>query len=295
MVEQHLNEMSLKIRDNLQQVMAEKEKADSILRCMIEGVLVLDPRGRVLVMNEQALSMFHVPAGKDVHGVSILEISRHPEVHRILEEVLTFDFSAQLYSKQIELDEDRWFRVNAVRLRDTRGDFLGSILVFHDTTDIKRFESMRSDFVANVSHELRTPLTAIRGYVETLLHTPPSDPEDSRQFLEIIDRHSERLSRLTEDLLTLSDLESGKIQLAVSGRRRWPPDPARAGSVLGPGCQKENYRDAQSYAGAAETRRRPRPLAAIVHQSSRQRDQVHAGRRPSLADRHEQREPEQQP
>jgi two-component system phosphate regulon sensor histidine kinase PhoR len=215
LVEQHLNEMSLKIRDNLQQVMAEKEKADSILRCMIEGVLVLDPRGRVLVMNEQALSMFHVPAGKDVHGVSILEISRHPEVHRILEEVLMFDFSAQLYSKQIELDEDRWFHVNAVRLRDTRGDFLGSILVFHDTTNIKRFESMRSDFVANVSHELRTPLTAIRGYVETLLHTPPSDPEDSRQFLEIIDRHSERLSRLTEDLLTLSDLESGKIQLAV--------------------------------------------------------------------------------
>jgi len=105
--------------------------------------------------------------------------------------------------------------VNAVRLRDTRGNFLGSILVFHDTTDIKRFESMRSDFVANVSHELRTPLTAIRGYVETLLHTPPSDPEDNRQFLEIIDRHSERLSRLTEDLLTLSDLESGKIQLAV--------------------------------------------------------------------------------
>lgn len=215
LVEQHLNEMSLKIRDNLQQVTAEKEKADSILRCMIEGVLVLDPRGRILVMNEQALSMFHVPAGKDVHGVTILEISRHPEVHRILEEVLTFDFSTQPYSKQIELDEDRWFRVNAVRLRDTRGNFLGSILVFHDTTDIKRFESMRSDFVANVSHELRTPLTAIRGYVETLLHTPPSDPEDNRQFLEIIDRHSERLSRLTEDLLTLSDLESGKIQLAV--------------------------------------------------------------------------------
>ena len=49
---------------------------------------------------------------------------------------------------------------------------------------------MRSDFVANVSHELRTPLTAIRGYVETLLHTPPSNPHDARQFLEMIDRHS---------------------------------------------------------------------------------------------------------
>jgi len=213
-LEQHLNDMSQKIRENLAQVIAEKDKSDSILRCMIEGVLVLDPRGQVLVMNERAKAMFHVPGGKHIHGLSILEISRHPEVHKILEEILTFNLSEQPYSKEVELDEERWFRVNAVRLRNKDGSFLGSILVFHDITDIKRFESMRSDFVANVSHELRTPLTAIRGYVETLLHTPPPEPEDSQQFLEIIDRHSDRLSRLTEDLLTLSDLESGKIHLA---------------------------------------------------------------------------------
>jgi two-component system phosphate regulon sensor histidine kinase PhoR len=214
-LEQRLNDMSLKIRDNLQQVVAEKEKVDSILRCMIEGVLVLDPKGNVLVMNEQAKVMFHVPQARDIFGASILEISRHPEVRRILEEVVTFDFSGSRFSKEVELDDERWFRVNAVRLRNSQGQSLGSILVFHDVTDIKRFETMRSDFVANVSHELRTPLTAIRGYVETLLDTPPADPEDGRQFLEIIDRHSERLSRLTEDLLTLSDLESGNIQLTL--------------------------------------------------------------------------------
>jgi two-component system phosphate regulon sensor histidine kinase PhoR len=214
-LEQRLNDMSARIRDNLHLVIAEKEKADSILRCMIEGVLVLDPKGNVLVMNEQAKAMFHVPQGREISGLSMLEISRHPEVRRILEDVLAFDFSGSRYSKQVELDDERWFRVNAVRLRSPQGQFLGSILVFHDVTDIRRFESMRSDFVANVSHELRTPLTAIRGYVETLLETPPSDPEDSRQFLQIIDRHSERLSRLTEDLLTLSDLESGNIQLAL--------------------------------------------------------------------------------
>ena len=212
-LEQRLTEMSLKIRDNLQLVVDEKEKADSILRCMIEGVLVLDPRGQVLVMNDQAKAMFHIAPERDIAGASMLEISRHPEMHKILAEVLAFDFFQQRYSKEVELDEERWFRVNAVRLRDFRGASLGSILVFHDITDIKRFESMRSDFVANVSHELRTPLTAIRGYVETLLDTPPADPEDGRQFLTIIDRHSERLSRLTEDLLTLSDLESGNIRL----------------------------------------------------------------------------------
>ena len=224
LLERHLNDMSLKIRDNLQQIIGEKEKADSILRCMIEGVLVLDPKGQVLVINDQAKAMFHVAEGRDLQGVSMLEISRHPEVHIVLKEVLSFDFARQRYSKEVELGEDRWFRVNAVTLRDGQGKPLGSVLVFHDITDIKRFESMRTDFVANVSHELRTPLTAIRGYVETLLHTPPADPEDSRQFLEIIDRHSERLSRLTEDLLILSDLESGNIQL---GRQ-----PLEAGQVV---------------------------------------------------------------
>jgi two-component system, OmpR family, phosphate regulon sensor histidine kinase PhoR len=211
-LEQHLNDMSTKIRDNLQQVIDEKDKADSILHCMIEGVLVLDPRGHVVVINDRAKAMFRVPEERDIHGASMLEISRHPEVHKILEEVLRFDFVK--YSKEVELDNERWFRVNAVSLKDNRGSSLRSILVFHDITDIKRFETVRSDFVANVSHELRTPLTAIHGYVETLLHTPPPNPSDSQQFLAIIDRHAARLSRLTEDLLTLSDLESGNVQLS---------------------------------------------------------------------------------
>jgi two-component system phosphate regulon sensor histidine kinase PhoR len=214
LLEQNLNEMSANIRDNIDHVVAEKEKADSILRCMIEGVLVLDSKGSVLVINEQAEKMFHVPHERNIHGASVMEISRHPEMRKILEEVLTFDFSARRYSKEVELDDERWFRVSAVSLTDDKRKPVGLILVFHDISDIKRFETMRSDFVANVSHELRTPLTAIRGYVETLLHTPPADPKDSQQFLGIIDRHSERLSRLTEDLLTLSDLESGKVQLS---------------------------------------------------------------------------------
>jgi two-component system phosphate regulon sensor histidine kinase PhoR len=85
--------------------------------------------------------------------------------------------------------------------------------VFHDITEIKRLETMRRDFVANVSHELRTPLTAIRGYAETLLNGALDDPVRARNFLGVIDRHSERLSRLIDDLLTLSDLELGKSPL----------------------------------------------------------------------------------
>ncbi|MBM2805308.1 MAG: putative Sensor protein yycG [Deltaproteobacteria bacterium] len=211
LLERHLNEMSLKIRANIEHITGEKEKTESILRCMIEGVLVLDAKGNVV----EAKTMFNAPAGRELHGASMLELSRHPEIRTIVQDVLKLDFTSASYSKEVEIDDARWFRFNAVPLRNSLGMALGSIMVFHDITDIKKLENMRADFVANVSHELRTPLTAIRGYVETLLHTPPADAEDRRQFLEIIERHAERLSRLTEDLLTLSDLEAGKIQLSL--------------------------------------------------------------------------------
>ena len=222
LLELHLNDMSHRIRDNLTEILGEKEKSDSILRCMIEGVLVLDPKGNVVVINDQAKAMFHVPAGREVHGASISEISRHPDIRAILDEVLKFDFTSHTYSQEIELADGYWFSVNAAPLRNAVRMTLGSILVFHDVSEIKRLENIRTDFVANVSHELRTPLTAIQGYVETLIHSPSAKAEDRWQFLEIIERHAERLGRLTEDLLTLSDLESGKIQIAPQ-----PVDTAR--------------------------------------------------------------------
>jgi two-component system, OmpR family, phosphate regulon sensor histidine kinase PhoR len=207
-LEQNLRDMSLKIRDNINELRSEKEKFDSILRCMVEGLVVIDPKGKVLLINEQARTMFAV-TDEQIRDGSFLEISRSPAMHGILKEVLAFDFSRDTYSKRISLEDGRWLRVNAVSLRNGTERPSGSILVLHDITEIQRLETVRSDFVANVSHELRTPLTAIRGYVETLLHNPPGDPADAKQFLTIIARHSERLSRLTEDLLTLSDLESG--------------------------------------------------------------------------------------
>jgi two-component system phosphate regulon sensor histidine kinase PhoR len=213
-LETHLNEMSGRLRNDIQQIVSEKEKLDSILRCMIEGVLVIDPKGRVATINEQAKRMFGIPADRDIQGASIAELSRHPEMLAVMHEALDVDFTARGYSREVELDEGRWFRVNAVSLKNGAQAACGSILVFHDISEIKRLETVRSDFVANVSHELRTPLTAIRGYVETLLRTPPNDPADASQFLGVIERNTARLSRLTEDLLVLSDLESGKLPLA---------------------------------------------------------------------------------
>src|SRR4029077_13461349 len=220
-LEQNLRDMSLKIRDNIKELRSEKEKVDSILRCMVEGLVVIDPKGKVLLINDQAKTMFGV-TDEQIRDGSFVEISRSPAMRTILREVLAFDFSKNSYSKRISLEDGRWFGVNAVSLRNGTERPSGSILVFHDITEIQRLETGRSDFVANDSHELRTPRSAIRGYVETLLHSPPPDPVDAKQFLNIIDRHSERLSRLTEDLLTLSDLESGTRRMMIR-----PVDPGQ--------------------------------------------------------------------
>jgi two-component system phosphate regulon sensor histidine kinase PhoR len=212
-LEKHLNEMSLTLQEKLQAIVSEKEKLESVLRCMSEGVLVVDTHGRLILLNENARQMFKLSPTAPLIGASLMEISRHPEIKKLMSEVLASDSSDRL-TKQISLDDDRWFRVNAVSLLNGDGHVLGYVLVLHDITELKRLENVRADFVANVSHELRTPLSAIKGYVETLLHNPPHSRDTSREFLEVIDRHSERLGRLIDDLLTLSDLESGKAQFA---------------------------------------------------------------------------------
>jgi two-component system phosphate regulon sensor histidine kinase PhoR len=213
LLERNLNEMSRSIQEKIKGVVGEKEKVDSILRCMTEGVLVVDTRGRLILLNENAQKMFNLAANHDLRGASLMEISRHPEMKKLIEEILACDCRNECFTKEISLDGGAWFRVNAVSLRGADEKSLGYVLVFHDVTELKRLETVRSDFVANVSHELRTPLTAIRGYAETLLQSPPADAKDQEHFLGVIYRHSERLGRLINDLLAISDLESGRIQL----------------------------------------------------------------------------------
>jgi two-component system, OmpR family, phosphate regulon sensor histidine kinase PhoR len=211
-LERNLNAMSLAIQEKIRGIVSEKEKLDSILRCMTEGVLVLDTRGRLMLSNQNARRMFGLSAAT-VEGASLLEVSRHPEMRKLSDDILSHDLSSERYVKELSFDDGRWLSVTAVDLRGPDEKPVGYILVFHDVTEVKRLETMRADLVANVSHELRTPLTAIRGYAETLLQSPPADRKEGERFLAIIQRHSERLGRLIDDLLTLSDLESGKIQL----------------------------------------------------------------------------------
>src|SRR5258708_21497797 len=121
----------------------------------------------------------------------------------------------QVLGSELKLSRpnERWLQVNGSAIFDEAGHRHGTVLVFHDLTRLKQLERTRQEFVANVSHELRTPLSLIKGYVETLLDGAKDNPEVAAKFLQTIDRNAERLKLLIEDLLTISELESGRVKL----------------------------------------------------------------------------------
>lgn len=215
-LEQGLNELAQAFTGRLEGMKAERERLQSILSCMMEGVIVLDTKGKVILVNQTAHGIFELPPDDSVLGMSTVEVSRHPEMQALIQEVLYSDTDCDSVHRELSLGDDRWFAANAVRLEHSQQGLLGYVLVFHEVSELKRLERIRADFVANVSHEMRTPLTAIQGYAETLLHNPPSDPRMARQFLNIVTRHSERLGRLIDDLLALSDLEMGNVNVRMN-------------------------------------------------------------------------------
>ena len=214
-LEEGLARLAGALTGRLREATAEREKLRSILGCMTEGVVVLDTDGRVILVNQTARNIFDLPPDANVLGMSTVEILRHPEMQALVREMVESDAARDALHRQAPLGDDCWFTVNAARLKDSRARLLGYVLVFHEVTELKRLEQIRADFVANVSHEMRTPLTAIQGYAETLLDDPPNDPRKARQFLNVVKRHSERLGRLIDDLLALSDLEMGNVSLRM--------------------------------------------------------------------------------
>jgi two-component system phosphate regulon sensor histidine kinase PhoR len=208
-LEESLDEMGRQLRMWLRGMQAESDKVRGILGAMIEGVVVISATGDVILMNRRAEEIFALQPGTDYRGRPLIETCRDPELQELLRETIATGVQVSLREMTLAGEAKRNLAVSVAPLADR----IGFVLVFHDITEIKRLETMRRDFVANVSHELRTPLTAIRGYAETLLGGALEDPVRARSFLGVIDRHSERLSRLIDDLLTLSDLELGKSPL----------------------------------------------------------------------------------
>lgn len=177
---------------------------------MIEGLLLLDEHGKIQLANRAFANLFGITT--DIRGKTLLEVLRQHELTDLLTRVAA-EKQVDGYALRLGGLHERSLQVNAAALADHTGEPSGAILVFHDLTRLQQLERTREEFVANVSHELRTPLSLIRGYVETLLDGAKDNPEVATKFLETIHRNSGRLQFLIEDLLTISELESGRLKM----------------------------------------------------------------------------------
>jgi two-component system phosphate regulon sensor histidine kinase PhoR len=213
-LEGNLAAMGRAVAERLRVTRDEESKLRAVLASMAEGVLVISTRGDLVLLNERAREIFGLDASQDYGGQPLVAICRDPELQHLVRDTIRMTHRDAKLSREISIggESPRVLAVNAVPVQGD-GAPLGFVLVFHEITELKKLEAVRRDFVANVSHELRTPLTAIRGYAETLLGGALDQPENARRFLGVIERNAERLTRLIDDLLALSDLELGRLGL----------------------------------------------------------------------------------
>ncbi len=209
-----MDRMAEMLDDKIQAIVTQRNQLEAVFSSMVEAVIAIDTEERVISINAAAAEIFGVER-QTAQGRIVQQIVRNVQLQQ--------QISQTLASKESVLDEiifqdesgDRFLQTNVVTLSNGAGENVGVLVVMNDVTKLRRLENVRRDFVANVSHELRTPITSIRGYVETLLDGAIDIREDAVKFLEIVLRHSERLSTIIDDLLALSRIEEEAKQGAI--------------------------------------------------------------------------------
>ncbi|MFH2012022.1 MAG: phosphate regulon sensor histidine kinase PhoR [Pseudomonadota bacterium] len=204
------NIMSIELQNKIEILTKQISEKQAILSGMVEGVIAIDRNRRVMLFNSAAEEMFDMPSSKAL-GKFHWEVVRQSRLNSLFQEV-SETRTSKIEEIVLHYAEEKTLRVQAAAIPNKEGKPWAVVAVFHDITQIRNLENMRKDFVANVSHELRTPLTSIKGFVETLKNGALNDPEKSLRFLEIIEKHTERLNRLITDLLDLSQIEIGKTE-----------------------------------------------------------------------------------
>jgi two-component system, OmpR family, phosphate regulon sensor histidine kinase PhoR len=194
------NRMAEELDLALRSLAAERNRFEAVLETMAPAVLALDAERRIITANRAARTLLGLP--DPVDGARLLELVRIPALHDLLERAAAGGSD----SAEFELPGSR----KQVQARVSGLGDGGAVLVADDVSEIRRLERIRRDFVANVSHELRTPISVIRANAETLLEGVLDSPEQARPFVEALYRHSDRITRLINELLDISRMEAGK-------------------------------------------------------------------------------------
>ena len=202
----NFNLMADRVQEQIDRISEEHRRLETILTGMGEGVLLVNGASEITYANSMAISMLSLPNA--YVGKALIEINRIPELQALLQTVEQTETVAFAEIRLGNLTEPE-AEVTVVPVA-TGEEY---VIVIHDVSKERQLERIRADFVANVSHELRTPLTTIRGYAETLLSEDATHTKAQEKFVVKILNHAARLSRLVSELLELSRLESGDVEL----------------------------------------------------------------------------------
>jgi two-component system phosphate regulon sensor histidine kinase PhoR len=197
-----IDKTALRVEQSFAEVRSSQRQLETLLNSMQDAVIAVSEDGLVQWANQPMDRL--VPRSTRLHQ-PVVETIRDPDFLATVREATTTHEVKT--ARATSIVPGRTFDVTAAPLPDG-----GAVAVLRDLTETERVEKTRRDFIANVSHELRTPLTSIQGYAETLLDSTPENGAPTREFLEIIRKNSGRMSRLTEDLLTLARVESGETR-----------------------------------------------------------------------------------
>jgi len=195
------NRMAQQLAQTIDRIREERNRMEAVLSSLRDAVVAVGPGGEVLLANRSAEELLGV--GPDALGRPLREVVQLAALAQLLEAAAR----GQEQSEELALPGGRVVEVTCSPIRGNAQP-AGAVAVVRDVTELRRSERLRRELVANVSHELRTPLTSIKGFVETLLAGALRDEQNSRRFLEIIEAETNRLTKLVDDLLELSRLES---------------------------------------------------------------------------------------
>jgi two-component system phosphate regulon sensor histidine kinase PhoR len=200
-----LNTMAAQLQNRMAAIVRQRNELEAVLSSMVEGVIALDGDEKVISLNTAAKKMFPNPSDSHV-GRNLAELVRSSELAEMVQAVRDSGRSSQA-DITYQGWEERVLKAHCAPLRDGDGYPMGTLVVLHDVTQLRRLENMRKDFAANVSHEIKTPLTAIKGFVETLQEGDLDSKAESHRFLGIIAKHVDRLTAIIDDLMHLSRIE----------------------------------------------------------------------------------------
>jgi len=200
-----MNQMAAQLDDRIKTAIKQRNELEAVLSSMKEGVIAVDLDEKIISINQSAASIFK-SRPSDLEQRSIQEVIRNPELQKIIKKAIS---SGEHSEGDVVLYQDKEIILNVqtTSLLDENEKFIGIIVVLNDVTRLRHLETMRKEFVSNVSHEIKTPLTAIKGFVETLSQGAMENQGEAKRFLNIIEKHVNRLVALIEDLMHLSVIE----------------------------------------------------------------------------------------